>query len=71
MKCICGWMGERYDLEHTEGVEFMHNENRKNPECNMQHPENCYKTQFEKCPKCGRCLFSDGIYNGDKMGCKQ
>lgn len=62
VECRCGWAGLRGSLTHEVDIEQMHPKNRNNPHCNMMDRRACHWTAFEKCPKCRRCLFADGMF---------
>lgn len=64
VECYCGSIVNRGELIHEKSLEQMHPRNRNNPHCNMYDREDCYYTNFEKCPKCKRYLFADGQFIG-------
>lgn len=68
IECYCEWVGVRGALIHEIDIDQMHPKNRNNPHCNMMDRRGCHYTAYEKCPRCKRVVFADGMFVQRRRG---
>lgn len=59
VSCLCGWIGEKRQLEHDSDIELMHPANKGKVFLDGTGMDTAHVTEALKCPRCGRWIYAD------------